>query len=146
MSDLAGRMEGAVHVLPLRVYYEDTDAAGMVYYANYLRYTERARTDMLRLAGVRQSELKAQEGLSFAVRRCEVDYLAPARLDDAIEVRSRLVQVGGASLEAEQVVRREGSDLVRSVVRVGCVDERGRVQRIPAAIRAVLEGLVQSEG
>ncbi len=146
MDSLAGRMEGPVHVLPLRVYYEDTDAAGMVYYANYLRYTERARSDMLRLAGVRHGELREREGLSFAVRRCEVDYLAPARLDDALEVRSRLLQVGGASLDAEQVVRRAGSDLVRTVVRIGCVDGAGRARRFPAAVRAALKDLMQGEG
>ncbi len=76
------------HTLPLRVYYEDTDLAGIVYYANYLRFIERARTEWVRSLGVDQTQLKAQHGIVFAVRRVEADYLAPARFDDEIEVRT----------------------------------------------------------
>ena len=90
MSTQASRIEGGEHVLSIRVYYEDTDAAGIVYYANYLKYAERARTEMLRLMGVEQSELAQSHGLAFAVRNCAIDYQRPAKLDDLLEVRSHL--------------------------------------------------------
>src|SRR5262249_19258454 len=92
------------HVFPVRVYYEDTDAAGIVYYANYLKFAERARTEMLRAHGFEHGGIGA--GLAFAVRSCAVDYLRPARLDDALEVRTRITRVGGASLEADQDICR----------------------------------------
>ena len=79
---VAGAIVDGVHILPLRVYYEDTDASGIVYYANYLRFIERGRTDMLRLLGISHRALNAGAGIAFAVRRCEIDYLAPARLDE----------------------------------------------------------------
>ncbi len=145
MSELGGVMTGGVHVLPLRVYFEDTDAAGIVYYANYLKFTERARTDMLRLAGITQRELLATDGLAFTVRRCEVDYLAPARLDDELEVHTRVLKVGPATINAEQVVKREGADLVRSLVRLACINREGRPRRLPPSLRAALEALSQME-
>lgn len=139
MTVAAGHMEGSVHVLPLRVYYEDTDASGNVYYANYLRFIERARSDMLRLAGVDHGELLAREGVHLAVRRCEMDYLAPARLDDALEVRTRLLRVAGAALNAEQIVRRDdGTELMRSKVRIACLSREGRPRRLPHRVRTAL--------
>lgn len=126
------------HSFPIRVYYEDTDAAGIVYYANYLKYAERARTEMMRDAGVSHAAMVEREGVMFAVRRCEVDYLRPARLDDLLEVETRLVDVGGATIEAEQVVRRAGDVLVRIRIRLACLDSRGRPARLPAPIRATL--------
>jgi acyl-CoA thioester hydrolase len=137
-------MEGPVHVLPLRVYYEDTDAAGMVYYANYLRFIERARTDMLRLAGVNHNEMLTRDDLFFTVHRCEVDYLAPARLDDELEVHTRLLRVGGATLMAEQIVKRDGDDLVRSQVRVACISREGRPRRLPGQVRDALSSLCET--
>jgi acyl-CoA thioester hydrolase len=138
-------MEGRTHVLPLRVYYEDTDAAGMVYYANYLRFIERARTDMMRLAGVSHSEMREREELYFTVHRCEVDYLSPARLDDELEVHTRLLKVSGATLRAEQIVKRDGDDLVRSEVRIACVGSEGRPRRLPGRVRALLSSLCQPD-
>ena len=145
MAELAGHMEGRTHVLPLRVYYEDTDATGMVYYANYLRFIERARTDMMRLAGVSHTEMQARDELYFTVHRCEVDYLAPARLDDELEVHTRLLKIGGAVLRAEQIVKRDGDDLVRSEVRVACVGPEGRPRRLPGRVRALLLSLCQPD-
>ena len=107
----AGAIADGVHVLPLRVYYEDTDASGVVYYANYLRFIERGRTEMLRLLGVCHRALDAGAGIAFAVRRCEIDYLAPARLDDEIEVHTAIAAVGGATIEARQSVRRGKDEL-----------------------------------
>jgi len=137
----SGRMSADAHILPLRVYYEDTDAAGIVYYATYLRYAERARTEMLRLAGGEHMRLMREEGVAFAVRHCTADYLAPGRLDDAIEVYTRLIEVAGASLRVRQDVRRGGTDLVRLTVRLACMRRDGRPARLPAGLRAALAGL-----
>lgn len=138
-----GRIEAGVHVLPLRVYYEDTDAAGIVYYANYLKFAERARTEMMRAAGTGHRERMDAAGVLWAVRRCNADYLSPARLDDAIEVRSWIVDVGAARLDLGQTVRRDGIDLARLSLRLACIDRvHGRAARLPAALRAALEALV----
>ena len=131
--------EHSPHLLPVRVYYEDTDAAGVVYHAGYLRFAERARTEMLRLAGITIARLRDDHGLVFAVRDCAVDYLAPARLDDLVEVCSRLVNLAGASLKAEQIIGRDGSELARLGVRVACVDAGGRAARIPDALCEALK-------
>ena len=88
---LSGRLDGDTHVLPVRVYYEDTDFSGIVYHASYLRFLERGRTDLLRLAGVDQSALHADgEGIVFSVRRMIIDYLKPPRMDDVLTVRPAL--------------------------------------------------------
>jgi len=130
--------ESPAHRYALRVYYEDTDAAGIVYYANYLKFAERARTEMMREAGLAHAAMVAEDGVMFAVRRCEVDYLSPARLDDLLDVETRVVEVGGASLEAEQIVRRDGDDLARIRILLACLDMRGRPSRLPAQVRATL--------
>jgi len=127
-----------VHVFPVRVYYEDTDAGGVVYHANYLRFAERGRTEMLRGAGIDQIALLAQEGLAFIVRRCSVDFLKPARLDDALEVHTRVLAATGARVEAEQVVKRQGDDLARLSLEIACVDRQGRPQRLPARLSAAI--------
>lgn len=142
----AGRLEGGIHRLPIRVYYEDTDAGGIVFYANYLRYTERARTDMLRLIGITQSRLAEDDGLIFAVRRCEIDYRAPARLDDELEVRSRLTHVGGASIEAAQSIFRDDERLVDSSLAIACIGRDGRPRRLPPPIRTALSACVSPPG
>jgi len=144
VTGLSGRIEGGEHVLPIRVYYEDTDAAGIVYYASYLRFAERGRTEMLRLAGVRQSEISRQHGVAFAVRDCKADYRQPARLDDLIEVRSRLTGLRGASADARQVISRGGTALVWLDVRIACIREDGRPARFPAGLRAALERYCQT--
>ena len=104
-----GHIQRGVHYMPLRVYYEDTDASGIVYYANYLRFIERARTDLMRLVGISHSDLMHASGLAFTVRRCQIEYHLPARLDDEIEVLTHIMDVRGASLDIEQNVRR-GAD------------------------------------
>ncbi len=142
----SGVIRGDVHIYPIRVFYEDTDAAGIVYYANYLRYVERARTELLRLISVEHGALLERSGVFFAVRRCLIDYLKPARLDDALEVHSRLIVVRHASLEAEQIVKRERAELARIGLLIACVDRAGRPARLPAEIRNPLVILSQSEG
>ena len=137
-ESLMGRVDGGRHVLPLRVYYEDTDSAGMVYYANYLKFAERARTEMLRLAGFDHGAIAARYGLAFVVRDCAVSYKSPARLDDLLEVRSRFRDVGGASLTAEQVICRETKELACLDVRLACMSDGGRPSRIPETLRDAL--------
>lgn len=134
-----GILEGDTHVFPLRVYYEDTDAAGIVYYANYLRFAERARTEMMRSLGLNHSGMMAAEGVVFAVRHCSADFLAPARLDDRLEVVTRITGLRGASLGMEQRVRRDGADLVRMSLKLACMTLTGRPSRIPGALRADLK-------
>ena len=123
----SGVIDGGTHVYPVRVYYDDTDAAGIVYYANYLRMAERARTEMLRTLGAAPAEIAAAHDVNFAVRRCEIDFLRPARLDDLLDVETRLLELGGASVDAEQIVKRDGADLVR--LRIAQMElERGNAE------------------
>ena len=126
------------HRLPIRVYYEDTDMAGIVYYANYLRYIERARSDWVRGLGIDQRKLKDEEGLVFAVRRVEADYISPARLDDELIVETDVVQVTGARLVMDQRVKRGESVLFHAIVTVVMITETGHPGRLPANIRLML--------
>jgi acyl-CoA thioester hydrolase len=137
-DSLMGCVDGGRHVLPLRVYYEDTDSGGMVYYANYLKFAERARTEMLRLAGFDHGAIADRFGLAFVVRDCTVSYKSPARLDDLLEVRSRFLEVGRASLTAEQLICRETTELARLDVRLACMTGGGRPSRIPETLREAL--------
>ena len=107
---------------PVRVYWEDTDAGGVVYYANYLKFMERARSEWLRSAGFEQDALRDEAGVLFVVRRVEVDYLAPARFNDALDVSVVLHEAGRASLVVRQELTRGGSCLARAVVTLACVD------------------------
>lgn len=138
--ELAGRIEGGVHILPVRVYYEDTDFSGLVYHANYLRFCERGRSDCLRLLGVHHHELQRHEAgvLGFVVRRMVCDFLAPARIDEILEVESRFAGLGGARLEIAQVIRRDGEALFTAAVTVALVDAAGRPRRLPAPVTAAL--------
>ena len=130
------RPAGRDHVFPVRVYYEDTDAGGVVYYANYLRFAERARTELLRAIGIDHRTLLAEDGLMFAVRRCEADYVKPARLDDLLEVRTRFAEATGASFWLEQEVCRDDETLAEMKLRLVCLRADGRPARLPDALRA----------
>ena len=126
------------HIFPLRVYYEDTDAGGIVYYANYLRFAERARTEYLRSVSAGHQTLLAEDGIAFTVRQCSVDYMSPAFLDNPLEVHTRFLEVRGASLRVEQVVKRKMDELARLTVRLACVGGDGLPRRMPAALRSAL--------
>jgi len=126
-----------IHRWPIRVYYEDTDLAGIVYYANYLRFIERARSELVRAAGVDQTVMKAQ-GLVFAVRRVEADYLSPARFDDLLEVRTSLTALKGARFDLLQEVWRGEHLLFRAEVAIVVLSAQARATRLPADIRARL--------
>ncbi len=125
-------------VWPIRVYYEDTDAGGVVFYANYLRFMERARTEWLRSLGFEQDALMDDPGIVFAVRRTEVDYLSPARFNELLSVRSGIVEAGGATLTFEQQIVRDQDQqlLCKGLVKVACLNKDSlRPARIPAKLR-----------
>ena len=125
---------------PVRVYWEDTDAGGVVYYANYLKFMERARSEWLRALGFEQDVLRDGHGVVFVVRRVEVDYLSPARFNDALEVSVSLKRIGGASLVVEQTVSRGVTHLIAARVTLACVDAAlFKPAKIPAFILQALE-------
>ena len=127
-----------MHSLAVRVYYEDTDLAGIVYYANYLKFIERARSEWLRALGVDQAAMKAESGRVFAVRRIEADYLRPARFDDLLGIATTLVQITAARIVLDQEVRRDGAALFRARVTLACLDGAGRPVRLPSALTRAL--------
>ncbi len=125
-------MRAASFVWPVRVYWEDTDAGGVVYYANYLKFLERARSEWLRSRGWEQDRLREEQGVVFVVRRAEIDYLAPARYNDQLDVRCTPTELGRATLVVAQAVERRGAALVRAFVTLACVHaERFKPVRIP---------------
>ena len=124
--------------MKIRVYYEDTDLAGIVYYANYFKYIERGRTEFLRGLGVDQMALKAETGVVFAVRHLEADYIKPAVMDDLLDVGTEVVDVQKARLVMKQQVRRKDELLFEAEVTLVCLNDRGRPSRIPAEISALL--------
>jgi acyl-CoA thioester hydrolase len=134
----SGSASGTTHSLPVRVYYEDTDAAGIVYYANYLKFAERGRTEMMRDLGFAHSEIAEATGIVFTVRRCSADYRAAARLDDALTVETRIAEIGAATLSLDQQIRRDGETIVALDVLVACVGRDGRPRRVPSGLRAAL--------
>src|SRR6201991_2470293 len=146
-SSLDGAIRDGLHVMQVRVYYEDTDFTGIVYHANYLRFMERGRTNYLRLLGADQHALFAEAqaeapGFAFVVRSMQIEYLKAARMDDVLEVVTWPVAVKGASITLAQEVRRGEDVLVKAEVRVAFINE-GRAQPIPKSIRALMRtGLV----
>lgn len=131
---ISGTFVDGVHHMSMRVYYEDTDTAGIVYYANYLRYIERARTEILRLFGVDQYSLMSgpvEDRISFAVTRCEIDYLTPAKLDDVITVKTTTTRLRGASIHMSQDIWRGDDVLIKSLVKAACLNQNGLPTRLP---------------
>lgn len=126
------------HHHDLRVYYEDTDLAGIVYYANYLKFIERGRSEYVRALGIDQTRLREAQGIVFAVRRVEADYLAPARFDDLLTVTTAVVELGGARIVMDQQVTRGGAVLFSARVTLVCLGADGRAARMPAEVRAAL--------
>ena len=136
-------MDG-VHLYPLRVYYEDTDAAGIVYYANYLRFVERARTELLRDIGAAHEQMKKDYGVEFVVKSVTADYLQPAFLDDSLEVRTTRSETKGASVTLRQVVARGGEKLVVTEIKIAARSQTaGGAARIPADVKTAFEQLME---
>ena len=137
-----GVIRGQLHVLPVRVYYEDTDAAGIVYYANYLKFAERGRTELLRALGVEQEKLREETGMQFVMHEGEVKYRRPARLDDALTVETALINLGAASVRMRQVIRRNEEEVARFTANVACTGPDGKPMRMPAQLREALRAFV----
>jgi len=144
-SPTLGHIVDGAHVLPLRIYYEDTDAAGIVYYANWLRFLERGRTELLRLLGQEHTSLSAERGIAWVVRRCAIDYLKPARLDETIEIVTKCGELRGASLDMIQRARRGEETLVHAELILACIGTSGRPVRLPPQVRTALAQVVQSD-
>jgi len=139
--DLAGRLVDGGHVLPVRVYFEDTDFSGVVYHGSYVRFMERGRTDFLRLAGIGHDALSRGEHsgeeadpLAFAVRRMTLEFLRPARIDDLLEVETRVGEIGGARIILTQAIRRGDETLVTAEVTVVMISAAGQARRLPESL------------
>ncbi|WP_227421407.1 tol-pal system-associated acyl-CoA thioesterase [Roseitranquillus sediminis] len=128
-----------MHRFPVRVYYEDTDMGGIVYYANYLKFIERAQSDWVRRLGIDQVRLR-DEGVIFAVRRIEADYLAPARFDDELTVETVPVDVGRARMVLDQRVSKDDARLFEARVTLAALRPSGRPARLPEALRSAVQG------
>jgi acyl-CoA thioester hydrolase len=136
---LGGHIVDGRHLLPVRVYWEDTDAGGIVYHASYLRFMERGRSEFLRALGLVQSALAAGDApVLFVVRHMAIDFLKPARLDDLLVVETAPATVGGARLDLTQTVRRDGEAIAAARVTAVSIGPDGRPRRLPAAARAAL--------
>jgi acyl-CoA thioester hydrolase len=125
-----------MHRFDVRVFYEDTDMAGIVYYANYLRYIERARSDWVRQIGIDQLAMK-DEGVVFAVRRVEADYIAPARFDDRLNVETTMIQLTPARMVMRQKLLRGADIIFRADVTIVCIGPAGKPARLPAKLRLI---------
>jgi acyl-CoA thioester hydrolase len=142
----AGLFEGRVHWLGVRIYYEDTDFSGVVYHANYLRYCERARSDFFRLAGIHHAELAARpDALAFAASELRVRFLRPARIDDALSIRTTFEDLRGARMTARQTVLRGDQTLAELEITVALIGADGRPRRPPADLVARLRPYLAPE-
>lgn len=145
-SPSSGVLHGPLHRFAVRVYYEDTDLSGIVYHANYLRWFERARSDLLRLLGIDQrAAFEAGEG-AYAVADLAIRYASPARLDDDILIETRCTELRAASCRLVQRATRDGALVAEQAVRVGFLDPDGRPRRQPEAWRAAFAQFTRSEG
>jgi acyl-CoA thioester hydrolase len=151
--DLAGRLAsddaGQYHILPVRVYFEDTDAGGVVYHASFVRFAERGRTDFLRLLGTDARRLidgsDSREPAAFVVRRMNFDFYRPGRMDDLLEVETRVKELGGASVTLNQAIKRAGQRLVEGEVTVVLVSISGKPLRLSDAVRSAFDAHAKSK-
>ncbi|TAL35250.1 MAG: tol-pal system-associated acyl-CoA thioesterase [Alphaproteobacteria bacterium] len=128
-----------LHTLPIRVYYEDTDAAGIVYHASYLRFAERGRTEMLRDAGFEHAEILKNQGVAFTVISMQINFRSPAKLDELLNVKTVMKAVKGASMEMEQSIYRGDTLLVDMALKIACIDKNGKAARLPEAVRELFK-------
>ena len=131
------------HRFALRIFWEDMDAGGIICYANYLRFLERGRSEMARGAGIDQAAMYNLEGVMLPVRRCEIDYLKPAQLDDEVGAHTRLRKIGGASMDLDQDIYRGADILLRAKMRLACFGWNGKPERVPETVRDALTGLIE---
>jgi acyl-CoA thioester hydrolase len=125
------------HVLPVRVYYEDTDAGGIVYHANYMKFAERARTELLRIAGYNHRQILTEYNIIFVVRHAEIDYRAPARLDDSLKVHTETTACGNSSFTLKQTVSHEDKVLAELKSVIVAINPEGRPVRLPPQLRQI---------
>lgn len=147
--DLAGRLVPGGHVLPVRIYFEDTDFSGVVYHGSYIRFMERGRSDFVRRLGVGHAALDAGdhgEQLAFAVHRIHIDFFRPARIDDVVEVKTMVKAVTGARLILTQTVTRNGERLTEAEVTIVLITRDGKARRIPDSLRELLHEAAASAG
>ena len=123
------------HEFPVIVYWEDTDAGGIVYHANYLKFTERGRSDLLRGIGIDQQKMMQEQALNFVVRECNIEFLKPARLEDQLRVRTTLLEMKSATLRLRQDVFKGDENLIKSSVRIACLQKNGRPARFSPQIK-----------
>ena len=142
----SGLLQGALHLFPVRVYYEDTDLSGLVYHANYLRWFERARSDLLRLLGIDQRAAAETGQGTYTVAELSIRYVAPAKLDDAVTIATSSEELGAASERLRQRALRDETLLADASVRVGFISPDGRPRRQPAAWRAAFETALAAKG
>lgn len=138
----SGIIKEGVHNFPIRVYYEDTDIGGVVYYANYLKFMERARSEMLRVLGIDQAEMLDYNGsddVAFVVKRAEIDFNKGAKFDDHLVVKSEIVKLGGASVVIKQDITLDDHILVTGMIKIASVGEDGKAKRLPKAIKDKLK-------
>lgn len=147
MTPSFGKFDGKVHVLPIRIYYEDTDLSGIVYHANYLRYMERGRTEFFHAAGVeRLAKLEGPDAFAWTLRKIALDYLRPARLGDMIEVRTKAVSLSGVRMCAEQDIYCNGQQLTHGSVEACIITMTGKPLRIPQETRDKLSAYLYETG
>ena len=142
ISPHSGIIKRNIHYFPLRVYYEDTDIGGVVYYANYFKFMERARSEMLRVLGIDQAKMldyNNSDDVSFVVRHAEVEFKAPARFDDSLIVTTEILKVGGASIVMKQNILNENKILIESIIKAAVIGENGKAKRMPKSILSKLE-------
>lgn len=130
-------------IFPVRVYYEDTDAGGIVYYANYFKYAERGRSEFLRDIGVTNSEMMNRDGTGIVVRHVAADFIAPARLDDQLQIETTIEEVKNASMIMNQKILRDGHSLVTMVVKLACINvTTGRPVRLPQDLNDKIKDMI----
>ena len=137
ISPHSGIIKENIHHFPLRVYYEDTDVGGVVYYANYLKFMERARSEMLKVLGIDQKAMldyNKPDDVSFVVRHAEIDFKQAARFDDELIVNTEIIKLGGASIVMKQIISKDGILLVESIIKAAVIGQDGKPKRLPKAI------------
>ena len=144
---IAGIWLDNIHRFRTRIYYDATDAGGIVYHADYLTLAEHARTESLRSCEINQIDILQEQGVTLAVRYCSIDYKNPARLDDLIEIQTEFNSVSGAKIKANQTIHKitdgivDESWLVQLNVELACINSRGRATRIPRLVRQAISGM-----
>ena len=145
MNNALGHFAGKAHILPLRVYYEDTDLSGVVYHANYLRFMERGRTEFFRSIGIKLAGLEDAEPTAWTLRKVQLEYFRPARLEDQLEVRTTCAALSGARMVADQKVYSGETLLVHGTVEACVMTLSGKPRRIPQDVRDKLAPFVYEE-